>query len=60
MIDDALFERSRRVVKDSTDLRNQLSHLRDQCVHEREQLHLSLFESAMLLSETKAYRDDRG
>ena len=56
---DSLFTRSQLAIEDSRQLRLQSRALQDEQNLRREELRLSVFESAMQRSEFKAYRDNK-
>ncbi|HZR72623.1 hypothetical protein [Bradyrhizobium sp.] len=56
---DPLFARADLAIEESLHLRRSSRVLKSQFDHERETLRVAVFESAMLRSESKAYRDDK-
>jgi hypothetical protein len=56
---DSLFARSQLAIEESRQLQLQSRALRDERDLRREELRLSVFESAMQRSEFKAYRDNK-
>ncbi|MDE2465275.1 MAG: hypothetical protein KGO02_16415 [Alphaproteobacteria bacterium] len=56
---DPLFARARLAIEETLHLRHTGHVLKSQFDHERETLRLTVFESAMFRSESKAHRDDK-
>jgi len=56
---DPLFARAQLAIEDSRHLQRRSRALQAEHEHEREQLRLTVFESAMARSEIKAIRDDK-